>query len=132
MMLRGHFGFFVRNAMGLCSSPYVSIQGGLCAKRIITGKRTRENNAYQWDRLVQNFLFAENYLAKLIKLQELRSDGKLASKIVQYVDDNHDIACCPEQSWLASSQMAKGLCWLSLQNATQERQRYTQCPRACT
>lgn len=115
-------GIWVWNAMGLRPSPYASIQGGLCAKKkIVTGKRNRKDNAYQWDKLLINLPFAETYLANLPKLRKVRRDGDLASEIVMYVDDNRIVAANPEQAWLASSQMAKGLCWLGLQDAAQKR-----------
>ena len=116
--------------MGLCPSPYILIQGGLQANRIVTGKRLRKDNAYQQDKLLQNLPFSEYYLADLPKLQKVRDDGKLVSEIVQYVDDNYVVPCSPKQVWLASSQMAKGLCWLGLQDASQKRRRCCQRPGA--
>ena len=45
--------------MGFCPSHYTLIQGGLQVNRIVAGKRSQKNNAYQCDNLLQNLPFAE-------------------------------------------------------------------------
>ena len=47
-----------------------------------------------------------------------------------YVDDLRITAASHELYWKASSRVAKGLCWLVLQNAAQKRQRESQRPGA--
>ena len=110
-----YVGVWLCNAMGLSSSPYASIQGALRAKQIITtelmGDRHAEQNAYQWEHIIKNLPFSRDYVvASLLKLRKVRKDGDLASEVVQYVDDLRIVAHSKEQAWLASSQIAKGLC----------------------
>ena len=123
-------GVWLRNAMGLRPSPYASIQGGLRAKYIVIGDRHDKENAYQWDHVVLNLPFAKNYIANLPRLKKIRVDGGLASEVVQYVDDLRIVASSAEQAWLASSQMAKGLCYLGLQDAARKRRRSSRRPGA--
>ena len=49
--------------------------------------------------------------------RKVRLDGALASEVIEYVNDLRMTAHLEDQAWLASSQMAKGLCWLGLQDA---------------
>ena len=51
-------------------------------------------------------------------------------ELIQYVDDARIVSCTAEQSWLASSQMAKGLCFLGLQDAARKRRRSSKRPGA--
>ena len=120
--------------MGLKPSPYCSIQGALRAKRIVTdsfvGDRHDPRNAYQWDHVIENLPFSAQYKANFPKLRKVRRDGHLALEVVQYVDDLRIMAHSQDQAWLASSQMAKGLAWLGLQDASWKRQRASQQPGA--
>ena len=60
----------------------------------------------------------------------MRLNGALASKVIQYVDDLRITAHSEAQAWLASSQMAKELCWLGLQDAARKKRRASQRPGA--
>ena len=75
-------GIWLRNAMGLCTSPYSSVQGALRAKHIIMGKRDDENNAFQWDQLILNLPFVEDYQANFSRFLKVRMDEDLASEVV--------------------------------------------------
>ena len=86
----------MRDAMSLRPSPYLSIQGVLRAKYIIPGDRKDETNAYQWDRLLLNLPFTENYIASLPRFRKVRVDGGLASELVKYVDDARIVSCSVE------------------------------------
>ena len=77
-----------------------------------------------------NLPFADDYIANLPKIRKVRRDGGLASEVIQYVDDLRLLACSAEQAWLASTQVAKGLCWLGLQDAARKRRRCSQRPGA--
>ena len=123
-------GVWLRNAMGLTTSPYASCQAALRAKQIVIGDRKDHDNAYQWEKLLLNLPFAEDYVATLPRIRKVRRDGGLASEVIQYVDDLRLVACSAEQAWLASSQVAKGLCWLGLQDAARKRRRCSQKPGA--
>ena len=129
-----YVGVWLRNAMGLSPSPYASVQGALRAKGYITGRlmgdRHASSNAYQWERVLENLPFTQSYKASLPQIRKVRKDGGLASEVVQYVDDLRVVACSEEQAWLASSQVAKGLAWLGLQDAARKRRRASQRPGA--
>ena len=114
-------GVWLRNAMGLRPSPYASIEGGLRAKRIIIGNHKDKNHAYQWDHILLNLPFFKDYIANLPKLRKICVDGGLASEVLQYMDDLRTVASSAERSWMASTQMAKGLCYLGLQDAARKR-----------
>ena len=129
-----YVGVWLRNAMGLSPSPYASVQGALRAKGHITGRlmgdRHASSNAYQWDHVLENLPFTSAYKASLPQIRKVRRDGGLASEVVQYVDDLRIVAHSEEQAWLASSQIAKGLSWLGLQDAARKRRRGSQRPGA--
>ena len=129
-----YVGVWLRNAMGLSPSPYASVQGALRAKGYITGRlmgdRHASSNAYQWDHVLENLPFTQAYKASLPRIRKVRRDGGLASEVVQYVDDLRIVAHSEEQAWLASSQIAKGLAWLGLQDAARKKRRASQRPGA--
>jgi hypothetical protein len=54
-------------------------------------------------------------------IMKMRADGDIALEVVQYVDDMRIIAATRELVWLCSSKMAKGLCFLGLQDVTRKR-----------
>jgi hypothetical protein len=61
---------------------------------------------------------------------KMRADGDIASEVVQYVDDVRIIAATRELAWLCSSKMAKGLCFLGLQDAARKRREPSRRPGA--
>lgn len=77
-----------------------------------------------------NLPFTEDYIASLRRFQKIQLDNRLASELVQYVDDARIVACSTEQAWLASSQIAKGLCFFGLQDTSRKRRRCSCCPGA--
>ena len=77
-----------------------------------------------------NLPFTEDYIASLPKFRKVRVDVGHASELIQYVDDTRIVSCLVEQAWLASSQMAKGLCFLGLQDAARKRRRSSKRPGA--
>jgi hypothetical protein len=54
-------------------------------------------------------------------IMKMRKDGDIASEVVQYVDDVCIIAVTRELAWQCSSRMAKGLCFLGLQDAARKK-----------
>ena len=123
-------GHWLCNAMGLKPLPYASIQGGLRAKRIVMGDRKDRSNPYHWEHIAENLPFAADYVASLPRLRKVRFDGLSGSEVVQYCDDLRVIGATLELVWKASSRMAKGLCWLGLQDAARKRRQSTQRPGA--
>jgi hypothetical protein len=51
------------------------------------GDRHAEQNAYQWEHIIENLPFSRDYVASLPKLRKVQKDGASASEVVQYVDD---------------------------------------------
>jgi len=121
---------WLRNAMGLRSSPYASVQGALRAKHIALGDPADENNPFQWDHIKENLPCAKGYDPSLPWLMKMRKDGKSASDIAQYVDDMRIIAATQELAWQCSSRTAKTLCYLGLQDAARKRRPQSQRPGA--
>ncbi|OEU18475.1 hypothetical protein FRACYDRAFT_236751 [Fragilariopsis cylindrus CCMP1102] len=121
---------WLRNAMGLRSSPYASVQGALRAKHIALGDPADENNPFQWDRVIENLPGTQEYDPSLPWIMKMRRDGKSASDIAQYVNDMRIIAATKELAWQCSSRTAKTLCHLGLQDAARKRRPQSQRPGA--
>jgi hypothetical protein len=58
------------------------------------------------------------------------ADGDITSEVVQYVDDVRIIAATRELAWLCSRKMAKGLCFLGLQDSGRKRRELSRRPGA--
>ena len=114
--------------MGLKSSPYNVVQGALRAKREVMGDPGDEKNAFQWDHIIENLPCTAAYDASQPFIKKVRKDGLLASELAQYVDDCRIIAATKDLAWRSSSQVAKGLCWLGLQDAARKRRIGSQQP----
>eukprot|EP00536_Pseudo-nitzschia_multiseries_P004835 jgi/Psemu1/10996/gm1.10996_g len=80
-------GVWIHNALGLKPSPYNSVQRSLQAKQINHGSPNS------------------------------RADRLHAAEITWYVDGVRIMAPTEDLAWKCSSKMAKGLCWLGLQDA---------------
>ena len=123
-------GSWMRNAMGLKSSPYNSVQGSLRAKRLVLGDPKDPNNPFCWDKVTTNLPGSKSYDPTRPWILKTRKDGLHASDICQYVDDVRIIAATEELAWLCSSRMAKGLAWLGLQDAARKRRSPSKEPGA--
>ena len=123
-------GAWMRNAMGLKSSPYNSVQGSLRAKRLVLGNPKDPSNPFSWDRVTTNLPGSRSYDPTRPWILKTRKDGLHASDICQYVDDVRIIAATEELAWLCSSRMAKGLSWLGLQDAARKRRSPSKEPGA--
>ena len=123
-------GAWMRSAMGLKTSPYNAVQGSQRAKRIILGDPRDPLNPFHWATIKLNLPGTENYNPAEPWIQKMRADGLPAAEIVQYVDDVRIIAPTEELAWLCSSQMAKGLSFLGLQDAARKRRKPSQTPGA--
>ena len=123
-------GQWMRNAMGLRGSPYASVQGCLRAKRHIMGDPNEVGNPFEWSHIELNLPCSKDYDATKPWIMKMRADGDIASEVVQYVDDVRIIAATRELAWLCSSKMAKGLCYLGLQDAARKRREPSQRPGA--
>ena len=123
-------GTWKRNAMGLKSSPHNSVQASLRAKRLVLGDPSDPENPFAWDKVTLNLPGMEDYNPTQPWILKTRKDGLHAADICQYVDDVRIIAPTEELAWLCSSRMAKGLCWLGLQDAARKRRSPSKDPGA--
>ena len=61
---------------------------------------------------------------------QVREDGPPASSLAGYVDDFRVVARDKSAAWECSSSLAKGLCWLGIQDAARKRRRPSMTPGA--
>jgi hypothetical protein len=87
-------------------------------------------NPFLWDHIELNLPCSKDYDATKPRLIKMQKDGDIASEVVQYVDDVRIITATRELAWLCSSKMAKGLCYLGLQDAARKRREPSQRPGA--
>jgi hypothetical protein len=77
-----------------------------------------------------NLPCSKGYDATKTWIMKMQADGDIASEVVQYVDDVMIIAATRELAWLCSSKMARGHCFLGLQDATRKRREPIRRPGA--
>jgi hypothetical protein len=77
-------------------------------------------NPFEWDHIELNLPCSKGYDATKSWVMKMRADRDIASEEVQYVDGVMLIAATRELAWLCSSKMAKGLCFLGLQDAARK------------
>jgi hypothetical protein len=116
--------------MGLKPSPYASVKGALRAKRVILGDQRDKRNPFHWENVSTNEPGDEDYNPVLPWIQKRRSDGHLATELLQYIDDLRTTAHSKELAWEASSRIDKTCCWLGLQDAARKRREPSQRPGA--
>jgi hypothetical protein len=87
-------------------------------------------NPFEWDHIELSLPCSADYDASKPWIIKMRKDGDIASEVVQYVDNVRIIAATRELAWLCSSKMAKGLCFLGLQDAARKRIEPSQRPGA--
>jgi hypothetical protein len=121
---------WMRNAIGLRGPPYTSVQGCLRAKRHIMGDPKEVGNPFEWDHTELNLSCSKGYDATKPRVMKMQADGDIALEVVQYVDNVGIIAATRELTWLCSSKMAKGLCFLGLQDAARKRREPSRRPGA--
>jgi hypothetical protein len=118
---------WVRCAMGLKPSPYYAAQCGNRAKRICMGMPKLEysvvdpsvpKNQFHWDHVRMNCPGDPLYDSTFPWMAKIRLDGKIATDIHQYIDDNRTTAPTVEEAWLAGSQWAKTCSFLGIQDAS--------------
>lgn len=125
---------WTRNAMGLKTSPYASVQGALRAKRVMmddsVGIGVGDKNPFSWATIRKNYPGSENYDPSLPWISKLDEEGRLASDLHQYVDDLRITAREASMAWKASSRVAKICSFLGLQDAARKRRAPSQEPGA--
>eukprot|EP00536_Pseudo-nitzschia_multiseries_P006884 jgi/Psemu1/16373/gm1.16373_g len=126
----GATGVSMCNAMGLNSSPYNSVQGLLQAKHIVLGDPCGLSNLYMWDQVHLNLQGMESYDPTQPWISKLQSDGLHTAEITQYMNDTQITVPTEDLAWECSGKMAKGLCWLGLQEAARKRRSSSHKPDA--
>jgi hypothetical protein len=114
-------GVWSRPAMGITSSPYDSVQGGLRIKRGILGDRHLKSNVFRWSYVEANLPGALSYTPGRAWCSKRREDGTLAADIHSYVDDGRETGGSYDDAWLASTQVGKGTAHLGCQDAARKR-----------
>ena len=100
-------GVWTRPAMGLCPSPYQAVQGALRAKRAALGDRHDKENVFAWSSVELNLMGLFYYDPARPWISKRRADGRIASDIHLYIDDNRETAATQELTWRVSTRMAK-------------------------
>lgn len=116
--------------MGLCPSPYCSVQACTVAKYEVLGNPKFPSNPFAWDHIKLNLPALENYDASKPWIMKIKEDGELAAAVTRYVDNFRIVAGDQNAAWECSSRFVKNLCWLGIQDATRKRRKPSKCPGA--
>ena len=116
--------------MGLKNSPVNSVQGVTVAKCHILGDPKEESNPFAWHAVISNLPGLEEYDSSLPWVMKVRKDGTPASSLAGYVNDFRVVARDESAAWKCSSSLAKGLCWLGIQDAARKHRRLSMSPGA--
>ena len=119
-----------RCAMGMGPSPYQTTQGAQRVKELTLGNRMDSSNVFRWCRVALNLPGDEGYDPSCSPVRKLRGDGVLAADVHPYVDDLRETAPTEEESWCASSRVAKMAAYYGLQDAARKRREPSQAPGA--
>lgn len=122
--------YWVRNAMGFKSSPYNSIKMTLVAEEVVLGDRRDPTNPFQWNRVQLNIPGTLKYDPSKSWIIKIRQDGKIASVLFTFVDDERIVGATRELAWQASSRLAKIQAYLGIQDAARKVGVCLQQPRA--
>jgi hypothetical protein len=126
---------WVRCAMGLKSSPYYTARCENRAKRLCMGNPkleysgvdlTMPKNQFHWDHVWMNCPGDSHYDSTFPWMAKIDLDGKIATNIHQYIDDNRTTVPTVDESWLAGSQWAKTCSYLGIQDASRKRREAAQ------
>jgi hypothetical protein len=124
-------GLWTRNAMGLRSSPYLSVQSAARMKRAFLGNRRDEiSNPFQWDRVITNLPGTPEYNASLPWIMKARTDGLIAVDLHVYIDDVRITGPTQALVWEAGSRVAKLCSFAGLQDAPRKLREPSQSPGA--
>jgi hypothetical protein len=119
------------DSANLPPTPYQTVQGALWAKRVALGDRHDKENVFAWSSVELHLPGSSGNDPARPWISMRPMDGRIASDIHLYVDDNCETAATQELAWRASSRMAKMCaCWLGLQDAARKRREPSVHPRA--
>ena len=127
----GHFvGQWMRNAMGLKSSPYLAVQAATRVKRKFLGNRLDLTNPFKWSRCLLNLPGSVGYDPTMPLIRKVREDGSIATDLHIYVDDVRITGMSQESVWSAGSSVAKLCSYYGLQDAPRKLREQSQDPGA--
>lgn len=119
---------WTRPAMGLKPSPYQSVQRSLVMKRIALGYPKDESNVYRWDTLTLNMPGNQDYSPGAPWVAKRQRDGSITADVHSYVDNKCMTRPSLEETWQASSKLAKLRAHLGLQDVARKRREPSQEP----
>ena len=115
--VRQHWLIWNKNLMGFKSSPYNSVKMYHVVEEVVRGDRRDLNNAFQWDHVDLNLPGTGNYNPSLPWITKRRTDGTLASDLVDFVDDERIVGCGSERAREAGHTVSTRESYLGLQDA---------------
>ena len=123
-------GCWTRNAMGLRSSPYLSVQAVTRIKRAFLGDTTDRENPFHWETVIVNLPGSEGYDPSSPWISKLRHDQRVAADLHIYIDDVRITGPSKELVWSAGSRVAKLCSFFGLQDAPRKLREPSQTPGA--
>ncbi|MGA0861210.1 MAG: hypothetical protein ACO3R2_16720, partial [bacterium] len=121
---------WTRNAMGFAPSPYNSIKMSLIAEEVIKGDRHNPQNPFHWERVQLNLPGATDYDPTKSWIMKVRRDGRSASEVFTFVDDERAAGATQNLTWEAGHTVAAKQAYLGIQDAARKADECTQQPRA--
>ena len=112
---------WLRCAMGLKVSPNHAIRAVLFAEEFMKGNPKNPKNPFAYQLVVLNLPGSDIYDPTKPWFFILDFDGKLATILVIYVDDERIHASTEEKAWAASHQVATREAYLGIQDAARKR-----------
>ena len=120
---------WTRMAMGLVSSPWVTIRLYAWAHEIIRGDRRDTANPFHWDTVVINCPGDPNYDPSMPRLYKWNSTtGAIAGDCKTFVDDGRPISNSRANCRAVTHQIETMMGYLGLQDATRKRRPDSQAP----
>ena len=139
------WAFWDRNLMGFVSSPYNSIKMALVVEEVAKGNRhevgvappapgkpARELNPFQWARVRLNIPGSRktSYDPRVPWISKLRLDGRIASDLFSFVDDERVAGATRELAWQASHRLACIQSYLGVMDAPRKVRPVSRTPGA--
>ncbi|KAI2508968.1 hypothetical protein MHU86_5463 [Fragilaria crotonensis] len=123
-------GCWTRNAMGLRSSPYLSVQSVTRIKQAFLGNPSDRENPFHWETVGLNLPGSEGYDPSVPWISKLRYDRTIAVDLHIYIDDVRITGQSKELVWRAGSRVAKLCSYYGLQDAPRKLREPSQTPGA--
>jgi hypothetical protein len=117
-----------KNWMGLCNSPYRSLQWQVRLKFEVYGDRKDIVNPFHWDRVEFNLPGSRGYKLDLPWVMKFRKDGHLVTKIFVYVNDGRATGYCQGLTWRAARAYGSGCTRRGIHDASRKRTSPTESP----